>query len=387
MSSRIFSLRLSAFNAFLFLGSGIQLPFLPLWLKDKQLTGGQIALVMAMMMAIRILAMPVGTYIADRSGNRKLVITSAAFSAFACYLALHFMSGFVPILIVAMLAAAMLAPVVPLAEVLALEGSAHYGIDYGRIRMWASLSFLSGSLIAGALLEVIPVYFVVLLICGAQGLGALMTLVLPNDKVIKKPVDGGTVSVKTILAVVTGGAFFIFLAAASIGQSSHGLLYAFGSVHFDALGYSKFSIGKLWAVSVITEIVMFAFSNRFYNRLGSVNLIVIGTACAVVRWIVIGLYPPIALMYLVQMLHAGTFGFTHLGTMHYIREKVPGSMRNTVQGLYSALSSGVLMSATMWSSGPLYEAYGGAAFFVMAGVAAIAFGLALMLRRVSPRER
>lgn len=387
MSSRIFSLRLSAFNAFLFLGSGIQLPFLPLWLKDKQLTGGQIALVMAMMMAIRILAMPIGTYIADRSGNRKLVITCAAFSAFACYLALNFMSGFLPILIVAMLAAAMLAPVVPLSEVLALEGSAHYGIDYGRIRMWASLSFLSGSLIAGALLEVIPVNSVVLLICGAQGIGALMTLVLPNDKVIKKPTGGEAVSVKTILAVVTGGAFFIFLAAASIGQSSHGLLYAFGSVHFDALGYSKFSIGKLWAVSVITEIVMFAFSNRFYNRLGSVNLIVIGTACAVVRWTIIGLSPPIAIMYLVQMLHAGTFGFTHLGTMHYIRERVPGGMRNTVQGLYSALSSGVLMSATMWSSGPLYEAYGGAAFFVMAGVSAIAFGLALMLRRVSPRER
>ena len=163
------------------------------------------------------------------------------------------------------------------------------------------------------------------------------------------------------------------------------MLYAFGSVHFDALGYSKFSIGKLWAVSVITEILMFAFSNVFYKRLGAVNLIVIGTACAVVRWSVIGIGPPIVIMYLVQMLHAGTFGFTHLGTMHYIREKVPDSMRNTVQGLYSALSSGVLMSATMWSSGPLYEAYGGSAFFVMAAVAAIALGLALILRRVSPR--
>ncbi len=387
MSSQIFSLRLSAFNAFLFLGSGIQLPFLPLWLKDKDLSGAQIALVMAMMMAIRILAMPIGTYIADRSGNRKLVIVCAAFGAFACYIGLSFMNGFVPILVTAMLAAAMLAPVVPLSEVLALEGSAHYGIDYGRIRMWASLSFLSGSLIAGALLEVIPVNAVVLLICAAQGLGAMMTLVLPNDKAIKKPMEGDAVSINAVLAVVTGGAFFIFAAAASIGQSSHGLLYAFGSVHFDALGYSKFSIGQLWAVSVITEIAMFAFSNRFHSRLGSVNLIVLGTACGVVRWAIIAMSPPIAVMYLVQMLHAGSFGFTHLGTMHYIREHVPGSMRNTVQGLYSAMSSGVLLSATMWSSGPLYEAFGGAAFFVMAGVSAIAFGLALMLRRVSPRGR
>ena len=90
---------------------------------------------------------------------------------------------------------------------------------------------------------------------------------------------------------------------------------------------------------------------------------------------------------MVQALHAGSFGLTHLGTMHYIRENVPSGMRNTVQGLYAALSSGVLLSATMWGSGTLYGALGGHAFFVMAGYSAIAFGPALVLKRVSPRVR
>ena len=60
-------------------------------------------------------------------------------------------------------------------------------------------------------------------------------------------------------------------------------------------------------------------------------------------------------------------------------------MRNTVQGLFSVLSGGLLLSATMWSSGPLYGLLGGHAFFVMATYSAIAFGLALILKRVSPR--
>ena len=167
MSSRIFSLRLSAFNAFLFLGSGIQLPFMPLWLKDKGLSEAQIALVVAMMVAVRILAIPVGTYVADATGSRRTIIITAALGTGSAYLLLHFMSGFVPILVVAMLAAALLAPIAPLTEVMAIEGSAHFGIDYGRIRLWASLSFLAGSLIAGALLEVIPVDAVILLIAGA----------------------------------------------------------------------------------------------------------------------------------------------------------------------------------------------------------------------------
>ena len=62
--------------------------------------------------------------------------------------------------------------------------------------------------------------------------------------------------------------------AAGLGQASHGFLYAFGSVYFEALGYSKFVIGMLWAASVMAEVLMFAFSNRFYKAFGSVRLII-----------------------------------------------------------------------------------------------------------------
>lgn len=384
MSSRIFGLRLSLFNAVLFLGSGIQLPFLPLWLKDKALSEGEIALVVAMMMAVRILAIPVGTFVADLTGSRRIIIIVSAFGTFAAYLLLHFMNGFVPILIVGMLAAAMLAPIAPLTEVLAIEGSAHFGIDYGRIRLWASLSFLAGSLIAGALLEVIPVHSVILLIAAAQGLGALVTLVLPHDGALRLGEQTPT-SLPAVFAVALSSVFVIFMAAASIGQSSHGLLYAFGSVYYDDLGFSKLTIGELWAVSVTFEILMFAFSGVFYKRFGSVTLIAIGTGCGILRWFVMGLEPPLAMMFVISALHAGSFGLTHLGTMHFIRENVPDNMRNSMQGLFSVLSSGILMSATMWSSGPLYGLMGGKAYFVMASYSAIAFALALILRRVSPR--
>jgi MFS transporter, PPP family, 3-phenylpropionic acid transporter len=96
------------------------------------------------------------------------------------------------------------------------------------------------------------------------------------------------------------------------------------------------------------------------------------------------LEPPLLIVYLAQSLHAGSFGLTHLGTMHYIRESVPDGMRNTVQGLYSALSGGVLLSATMWAAGPLYAGMGGQAYAVMAACGLIAVVLALLLRRLNP---
>ena len=386
MPSRSFSLRLSLFNAVLFLGTGIQLPFLPLWLKDKGLTDSEVASVVAMMMAVRILAIPLGTFIADATQRRRAVIIACATGAFLAYGVMYFAAGYWPILFAGLLAAAMLAPIVPLTEVLAVEGSAHYGLDYGRIRLWASLSFLAGNVAGGALLEVIPVAKVILLIAGAQGLGALVTLLLPHDKALS-PTKQEPIRLGAVLAVFSTLSFVVFLLAVGLGQASHGFLYAVGSVYFVDHGFSSFTIGELWAVSVLAEVLMFAFSNRFYNAFGSVRLILMGTALAALRWVATGLEPPLMVLFAVQALHAASFGFTHLGTMHFIRERVPENMRNTAQGVYSVLSSGVLMAATMWASGPLYGLMGGHAWFVMAGYAALAFGFAVLLAAISPRGR
>ncbi|MEI8179082.1 MFS transporter [Aestuariivirga sp.] len=385
MPSRNFSLRLSLFNAVLFLGSGIQLPFLPLWLKNRGLPDSQVALVVALMMAVRILGVPLGTFIADLTQRRRAVIIACAFGSTAAYVLLSFMASFWPILLAGMLAAALLAPIVPLTETLAVEGSAHYGLDYGRIRLWASLSFLTGSLGAGALLEVIPVGWVILLIAAAQALGALVTLLLPQDKAVRAASKVEPIRLSAFIALASAASFIVFMLAAGLGQASHGFLYAFGSVYFEALGYSKFVIGMLWAASVMAEVLMFAFSNRFYKAFGSVRLIMLGTVIATLRWAVTALAPPLALLFLVQTLHAGSFGLTHLGTMHYIRERVPANMRNTAQGLFSVLSSGILMSGTMWASGTLYAGLGGGAFFVMALISALACGLAVLLQAISPR--
>ena len=384
MSSRNFSLRLSLFNAVLFLGAGIQLPFLPLWLKDRSLSDAEVALVVGLMMAVRIIGIPFGTFIADLTQRRRAVIIACAFGATAAYLLLNVVSGFWPILICGMLAAALLAPVVPLTEVLAVEGSAHYGIDYGRIRLWASLSFLTGSVAAGALLELIPMHAVILLIAGAQGAGALFTLLLPQDRAVRST-RHERLSPRAVLATLAGGSFVVFMLAAGLGQASHGFLYAFGSVYFESLGYSKFVIGLLWAASVMAEVLMFAFSNRFYRALGSVRLIMLGTGIASLRWLMTGFEPPLLALFAIQALHAASFGFTHLGTMHFIRERVPENMRNSAQGVYSMFSSGVLMSSTMWASGLLYGALGGGAYFVMAAYAAVAFGFATLLMLISPK--
>lgn len=383
MASRIFSLRLSVFNAVLFLGAGVQLPFLPLWLSERGFDARQIAIVVAVSTAIRVLAIPAGTFIADHVGKRRLIILACACASFASYAMLGSVSGFPAILLLVSVAGALYAPVVPLTEVLTMEGSKLHGLAYGRIRLWASLGFLAGSLIAGALLEVIPVSAAVYLIAAAQGLAALMSLALPPD-----PVQGETAHVAeargNLLAQFGQRGLLLLLAAAGLGQATHGVLYSFGSVHWSDQGFGKLTIGELWAVGVLCEVVLFGFSRRVFGLLGSQRLIALGVGCGLVRWILIGLEPPLWLLALAQVLHAGSFAMTHLGTMHYIQETVPARLRNSVQGIYMGLISGVLLAISMWAAGPLYAAWGGEAYFVMAGFSALALLLAIASIRISP---
>lgn len=384
MPARRFSLQLSLFNIFLFLGMGVQLPFLPLWLKYKGLEAGEIGIVIAAMTAIRVVAAPLGAFIADRYGNRRRVIAVSALVSFAGYIVMANVEGLWTILAAALMASAFFAPVAPLAEGMAVEGSAAHGLVYGRIRLWASLGFLLGSLISGALLESVPIGSVIHLIAGAQGLLAVAAaLLLPADPAEQRQPDR-QMRVGDALTLAASGSFALFIAAVSVGQASHGLLYGFGSVHWDQLGYGKLAIGILWGTAVMTEVIFFAFSNRPAARFGAAALIAAGIAGGMLRWTIMGFDPPGWLMFPVQALHAASFALAHLGTMHFIQDRVPAGLRNTAQGIYAAVSGGIVMSSVVWLSGPLYGAYGGAAYFFMAGLSAVALALALRLRRISP---
>ncbi len=385
MTARAFGIRFSTCYALMMIGTGVQLPFLPLWLAAKGLSVSQIATVVAAMMAVRVIGAPLFSYVADRSGNRILVIRCCAALALLAYVALPFTSSFGQILLVALAAGLFFAPVFPLTEGFSVDGSAAHGLDYGRIRLWASLSFLIGSLTSGALLTTLPPNATVWLIAGAQCLNVLATFILPPEP--KRGVDHPATSLDLMgaLKFLFLSRFTVFLGAASLANSSHAMMYSFSSVHWTSLGFSTLTIGILWACAVSAEVVLFAFSNRVIKRLGSPLLLCVGLSGGIIRWVGMAFANGVIEMGLLQALHAVSFACSHLALMHFIRLNVPQKLRNTAQGLYVALAGGVLLSSVTWMSGPLYESYGGHAYLAMAVICSLGLSLALSYMRLSPK--
>ncbi len=387
MTARVFGFRISMAYALMMMGSGVQLPFLPLWLKAKGIDNAGIAIIIAGMMAVRVLGAPLFAWVADHFGNRKLVIQMCAGLAFAAYLLLAISNGFGPITTMALIAGFMFAPVFALTEGFSVDGAAHHGLDYGRLRLWASVSFLTGSLVSGALLTQLDPLSTAWLIALAQGFSFLATLMLPDEPQHAPQTETDGEMLGRARDLFFGSSFPLLMLVAALGQSSHAMLYTSSSLHWTSLGFNSFDISLLWVAAVSAEVALLGFSNRLLDALGPSRLLLLGLAGGVLRWVMMASFSNYGLLLASQMLHALTFASAHLGAMHFIRLMVPPDFRNRAQGLYSALSGGVFMATMAWMSGPLYGTWSGQAYYGMALVSLTALVLALVLVRVNPRVR
>ena len=385
MTAQRFKIRFSACYALLMIGNGVQLPFLPLWLHAKGLPVSQIASVVAGMMAVRILGAPIFALLADRTGNRRAVIQSCAVVALLAYMTLPFTNGFYQILGVSLWGAFFFAPVNPLIEGFGVDASAALGLDFGRLRLWASISFLIGSLVAGALLTRLSPLETVWLIADAQVFSVIATFMLPADPErhgVKH--EASAMQFGAALKFLFGSHFTLFLLAASMASSSHAMLYSFSSVYWTSLGFGTFTIGLLWGAAIVGEVTFFATSQKIVQAIGVERLLLIGLSGGIVRWVGTAFINNEYMVLVLQLLHGVSFACAHLALMHFIHAHVPPNLRNTAQGIYAALAGGVLLSSVTWMSGPLYDNFGGKGFLAMAIISAIGLLIAVYYIRSNP---
>ncbi len=370
------AVRLALFYAAFFAVIGIHLPFWPVWLASRGVTPAEIGVLVAVGVSVKVVGNPLIAHIADRRGERRRVIVVLAAGALAVFGLFHSAQGFWPILAVSVPFFILWSAVMPLGENLTLMISRDEGLDYGRLRLWGSLAFIVTSVAVGRVLvgrSEDLIYWVVLAAIAGTFVVCLM---LPD---MRPPPPAKTRFPVGHLLGDKG--FLIFLAAAALIQGSHGVYYAFGTIHWRAAGYGDDLIGWLWAEGVIAEIVLFAFGAVLVHRLGAAVLIMAGGIAGAIRWTVTGLSDDLAVLLVVQALHAFTFGATHLGAMHFIVRNVPPALSATAQGLYSAAVMGIGSGLSVLASGTLYAAYGGGAYLAMAGVGFLGALLALALAR------
>jgi PPP family 3-phenylpropionic acid transporter len=370
------SIRLAGFYFAYFAMVGVIMPYWPVWLQSRGLGPVEIGIVLAAARWISVGTTPFIAQFADRRGELKRLLLVLMSGVVAGYAINSFSYGFWPILLVMACTAVFNSAVVPVGESLTMMHASRGHIDYGRVRLWGSVSFICTAFLGGELLAnwTPDVILWTIVACGAGTVVAI--LFMPDTRSEPTPRQRGA-----FRRLIRQPTLLLFLGTAALLSSSHAVLYAFGTIHWRAAGIDDRIIGLLWAEGVIAEILLFMVGGAFMRRIRPADAMMLAAAGGILRWTVLGYTTDTAALFAVQGLHALTFGAAHLGAMAFVTRAAPEGFRATVQSLYNALGMGAAAALAILLSGPLYEAAGAQAFYLMSALSFAGGIAALVLRR------
>jgi PPP family 3-phenylpropionic acid transporter len=366
------------FYAAYFAFVGIYLPFWPVWLHSRGLGPEDIAVLLAVSIVAKAIGNPTCAHGADRSGERRRPIIILAVLAFASFTLFATVREFWPLVVVSLLFFTVWPPIMALGESLTMLHVRSVEIDYGRTRLWGSISFIGCAILSGHALEGRDPDILFWMLLASLTLFVIAALALPDTRSTKTVASGPM----PVVDVLRRPFFVLFLAAATAIQGSHAVYYAFGTLHWRQAGHSDAIIGVLWAEGVIAEILLFALGDRIVRRLDPSWLLVVGGLAGGARWATLGMTDALAFAIVVQALHAFSFGAAHLAAIHFIARTVPPDLSATAQSLYGGVVMGLGLGVLLLVSGWLYEVHAGGAYHAMAACSLLGAVFAAMIARL-----
>jgi PPP family 3-phenylpropionic acid transporter len=384
---RAFAVPVALFYGALFIVYGTHIPFMPVWLDWRGLTAGEISTVMAAPFFLRLFVTPTVAVAADRSAAHRSYLIVLSWLSLAFVLALTMAGSFWLILLFAVPLMICNSTIMPLIETIAVQGMRLRGLDYGRMRLWGSLTFVAASFLGGIAVTHFgggAGVWLVAIGCAAT-VAAAHALPEQYKAAARRDVAEQGVSLWKAAEprqLLSQGEFQLFLLAAGLVQAAHATFLTFGTLLWQSQGYSATWSGALWAVGVFAEIALFSVSGRVAGKFGAARLIAIGAAASIIRWIAMALQPPLAVLIPLQLLHGITYGASQIGAIHFIHDAIPHDKSGSAQALYATVASGIAMGCTTLLAGWLYATAGSLSYLAMAAIAAISLIAALRLMRV-----
>jgi PPP family 3-phenylpropionic acid transporter len=374
-AARSYAVRAAAFSASFFFANGAYMPFFPIWLAFHDLDPGEISVILALPLLIRIFLSPILVGLADRLPSVGAASTLYALLTAGLFLVPVLYPNFWTILIFIGAAQMFWSAVGPFTDATILFGTRAHGIDYARVRLWGSVGFMCGSLAAAAAVQKFSGDSVLGVLVAAYLVAALIAFLSP--RVPSPPVAAEKFGLRKALAEPTLRRALI---AGTLTLGAHGVFYSFGTIYWQQHGFSGGLIGGLWAYSVAVEVTLFGVVKRLLPNWGARRFILAGGIAGLIRW---SLFPfavePVS-AFVLQTLHGATFGMTHLGIMMAIGViSTPGHTAR-LQATYQ-FCHGLMMAAAMGAGGPLFRLSPTVAFLAAAAVALPSIYLAKGLPR------
>ncbi len=365
--------RLSGFYLFYFALIGALIPYWSLYLKDLGFSAQDIGILMAVMLATKIVSPNVWGWIADHTGKRMLIVRVGCLLAAVAFSGVFLGDSYWWLVLVMLVFSFFWNATLPQFEVTTFNYLGQQSHRYSSIRLWGSVGFIVTVVVVGPVLDlqgvaILPVILMMLFV----GMW-LSSLLVPEKASQHLPLTH-----EPLLKVLRRPEVLALLVVCFLLQASHGPYYTFYTIYMEDHGYSRALIGQLWALGVVAEVGVFLLMHRWVPRFGLRNLLLVSLGLTALRWMLIGQFPELtAVMIFAQILHAASFGIYHAVAIQLVHRYFTGRNQGRGQALYSSISFGAGGAAGSFASGLGWETIGPAnVYWVAALLALLAFFVA-----------
>ncbi len=364
--------KLSSFYFFYFALLGGLAPYWGLYLEDSGFNSIEIAQITSVLMITKIIAPNVWGWVGDHTGKRLELVRYGSFLTGLFFIAFYLDDRFWWYVSAMAMFSFFWNAVLPQFEVITLHSLGIRRDRYSRVRLWGSLGFVASVVLLGAIFDTVAISYLpdfLLVIIIFIGLSSLFNFKQP-DHCLHRPKGEFLRSLKSPMVIS-------FLVVNFLLQLSHGPYYTFYSIYMEDLEYDRSTIGVLWAIGVVAEVLLFIVMHRLLQRFSLRNIILMSLLLTTIRWVLVGTLADVLLfVVLAQCFHAASFGAIHAVAIQFVHQYFSADNQGQGQAIYSSVSFGAGGALGAILSGVIVSEYGSAMAF---NLAAAVSGLALLI--------
>ena len=227
------------FISFLFIW-GIFLPFWGVWLEAQGISSSDIGLLFSFGLGLRFVSsLGLLPRVSTATASLRL-LRGLGFLIFLAFTQLFYLQGELWLAIITLTVNFLTAPMMPLGDIIGARLVKQINLDYGRARLWGSLSFIAGSTCVGWLIVAYGNQAILWgIVCAAVIMWLLSLLQLSprlDDEVSRHEEPG-----QSLYALFKRPDVMLFLIITGAVQGSHGAYYAFSAIYWSREGISEVS--------------------------------------------------------------------------------------------------------------------------------------------------
>lgn len=341
-------------------------PYWGLYLKSLHFSPTDIGLLLSLFQFSRVFAPSFWGWLADHTQRRTAWIKLTAGLGMLSFIGIFFGTSFAWLFMVMAILSLFTSSTLPLLESTTLALIKRYrqpdSHSYSHIRLWGSIGFIVAVVVMGFVLDRLNINSLLWFLLAMQVSLFALVFTIPEPVAAKH-----TENYFSIWYVLRSPTVLATMFASVLMVGAHSVYYSFFSIYMESQGYSKSTIGLLWAIGVLCEIGIFIIMPKLMVRFPVKKIILLSLSLAVLRFGVIGLQPQFLwLIILVQALHAMTFGAFHASSIEIIEHYFKGRHQARGQAIYNSMGYGVGGVIGGVSGGLMMQHFGGTATFLLA---------------------